>query len=132
MEEGFTRVTIRRRNIKSKFTGRKNCTNLRSVQQVRNLRIFVSRLEAGLTADILKDYICELIGDECTVANLANKYPNYSSFLVICNERHEEAIMNPDGWEEGVFVMRYLNCTRPSMGSGPNLVSNTAPNVHNG
>ena len=132
VEEGFTRVTHRRSNIKSKFTGGKKGTNLRSVQQVRNIRIFVCRLEARLTADILKDYFCELIGDECTVSKLATKYPTYSSFMVICDDKYKEAIMNPDEWEEGVFVMRYFNRTRPSMRSGPNLVSNTPPNVHDG
>ena len=131
VEEGFTQVTNRRRNNKSKFTGRKKGTNLRSVQQVRNIRLFVSRLEAGLSADILKDFICELIGDECSVSKLTTKYPTYSSFLVICDERHKEAIMNPEEWEEGVLVMKYFNRTGSSMRSSPNLVPNSASNGRN-
>ena len=44
------------------------------------------------------------------VSKLATKYPTYSSFLVVCDEIHKDATLNPNQWEEGVLVLNvYLS-----------------------
>ena len=107
LEDGFTLVSRRRRNNRSSFTGRKISTNLRSVQHARTTRLFVSRLEPDVTANMLTDYIHELINDDCTVTRFTTRYPSYSSFLVSFDMRHKDTVMNPDEWGEGVLVRRY-------------------------
>ena len=79
-EEGFTRVVNRRRPRirRSAVTGCKTGTTSRSVAQVRKVHVFVTRLEPDLLPEMLKEYVTELIGDECSVVKLGARYPSYS------------------------------------------------------
>lgn len=114
-EEGFVRVSNRRRprNRRPIITGSRTGTSLRSVAQARKVRVFVTRLEADLLPSVLESYVREIISDECTVEKLETRFPSYSSFLVTCDYRHMNTILNPEEWQEGVLIKRFY-------GNGPN------------
>ena len=107
-DEGFTTQVSRnrrRRMKKVQITGRKTGTNLKSV--VKLFDIFVTRLESGLSDDVLKVYVSEIINDECSVERLETRFPSYSSYKVSCDAKHREAILKPEAWPEGVLIRQY-------------------------
>ena len=115
-EDGFTRVTRRRRSNKMQFTGRKTGTALRSVPRFRKTHVFVSRLEENMNPDAVKTFVTELINDECEVEQLRTRYLSYSSFLISCDLRHKDLILNPDEPEEGILVRRSYDRQNASHG----------------
>ena len=115
-EDGFTRVTRRRRSNKMQFTGRKTGTVLRSVPRFRKIQVFVSRLEENMSPDAIKNFVNGLINEGCEVEQLRTRYPSYSSFLISCDIRHKDLILNPDEWEEGVLVRRSYDRRNASHG----------------
>ena len=98
----------RRRNKRSIMTGRKTGTSLRSVPQVKRFNLFVSRIETGVLPETLNSFVSALISDVCNVQCLQTKFPDYSSFIVSCDDRHRDTIMNPDEWPEGVLIRQYI------------------------
>ena len=90
------------------MTGRKTGTSLRSVPQVKRFNLFVSRMETGVLPETLKSFVSDLISDVCNVQSLKTKFPDYSSFIVSCDDRHRDTIMNPDEWPEGVLIRQYI------------------------
>ena len=98
----------RRRKKRSIMTGRKTGTSLRSVPQVKRFNLFVSRIETGVLPETLNSFVSALISDVCNVQCLQTKYPDYSSFIVSCDDRHRDTIMNPDEWPEGVLIRQYI------------------------
>ena len=109
-DEGFTVVSNRRarRRQRSVILGRNTATNIRSVPQVKKVRVFVSRLEANLTPNVLEDFVKNLISDDCSVMRLKTKFPSYSSYLVSCDFRHKDTVMNPDEWGEGILIRPFF------------------------
>ena len=65
------------------MTGSKSGTSLRSVAQ--KVKIFVSRIEPDLLPSPLKDYVKNIIDDDCDVEKRNTRYPSYSSFVVKCD-----------------------------------------------
>ena len=118
--DGFTTQTSRRRRRnRTTITGSKTGTSLRSAPSTRKIKIFVTRLEANLAPTVLHDFIKELIDDECEVTKLTTKYPTYSSFVVTCDLRHKDKILNSEEWEEGILIKRFVgsvNNSRPDSG----------------
>ena len=57
-DEGFTVVSNRRvrRRQRSAILGGNTATNIRSVPQVKKVRVFVGRLEANLIPKVLEDF----------------------------------------------------------------------------
>ena len=90
------------------ITGSKAGTRLASVAQTRKVQIFVSRLEPDLLPTTLKDYVREIIDDECAVEKLNTRFPSYSSFVVTCDFGHLESVLNPEEWEDGVIIRRFF------------------------
>ena len=108
-EEGFqVHTSRRRRNRRSIMTGRKTGTNLRLVPQVKRFNLFVSRIETGVLPETLKSFVSDLISDVCSVQCLKTRFPDYLSFIVSCDDRHRDTIMNPDEWPEGVLIKQYI------------------------
>ena len=101
------------------MTGRKTGTNLRSVPQVKRFNLFVSRIETGVLPDTLKSFVNDLISDTCSVQCLKTRFPDYLSFIVSCDDRHRDTIMNPDEWPEGVLIRQYIG----RIPNGTNVVS---------
>ena len=81
--DGFTLISRRRRPRRSVMTGSKSGTSLRSVAQ--KVKIFVSRIEPDLLPSPLKDYVKNIIDDDCDVEKRNTRYPSYSSFVVKCD-----------------------------------------------
>ena len=127
----ITHFSRRRWKKKPAITGRKTGTNLRTVNQVKKLNVFVTRFEADLPTDDLKLFVSDLINDEFSLERLPTKFPDYSSFLVTCDDRHRQVIMNPDEWPEGVLIRRYYG--RPQNGSRevPSMPNSSAPSRQN-
>ena len=113
------------------ITGSKSGTTLRSVAQVRKIKVFISRLEADISPETLKPYVREILNDDCTVEKLNTRFPTYSSFLVTCDARHTRTILNCEEWEEGVLIRRFVgNLISASEDSSDGVTSHT-PN-HDG
>ena len=117
--DGFTLVSRRRRPRRCIITGSKSGTSLRSVAQ--KVQIFVSRLEPDLLPSTLKDYVKEIIDDDCEVEKRSTRYPSYSSFVVTCDFRHKESLLNPEEWEDGVIIRRFYG-----------MLTNRSGNSHGG
>ena len=75
-EDGFTRVTGRRRSNEMHITDRKTGTVLQSVPPFRKFQVFLS--------NAIKNFVNELINDECDFEQLRTRYSSYSSFLISC------------------------------------------------
>ena len=52
----------------------------------------------------MKEYVKGLIGEDCEVEKLNSKFPSYSSFVISCSKNHENKLLDPDEWEEGLLV----------------------------
>ena len=89
------------------MTGRKTGTNLRPLPQVKRFNLFVSRIETGVLPETLKSFVSDLISDVCSVQCLKTRLPDYLSYIVSCDDRHMDTIMNPDEWPEGVLIEQY-------------------------
>ena len=111
-EGDFTLVSNRRRGRRPVVVGSKDGTNLRSVIQVKNVRVFISRLEANISIATIKEYVDNMIGDECKVERLKTKYDSYSSFLVTCGLRYKDTVMNPEEWQVGVLIRPFFGQPR--------------------
>jgi len=92
---------------------------VKSVNTVRKVDIFVSRLDPHTVANELVDCVesvksdIEIVGTTCT--KLKSKYEHlYSSFYVeisVNSNNLKQAVdtfMCPDSWPQGVFVKRYF------------------------
>ena len=95
-EDEFTVVSKWRRRHKSVILVRNTATNIRSVQQVKNVWVFANRLEVNLTPSVLKDSVKNLTNDVCSVMRLKTELNKYSSYLMSCHFRHKNTMMNPD------------------------------------
>ena len=77
---------------------------MKAVQVVKKARIFISRLDPDETVDNMKEYVKGLTGEDCDVEKLNARFPTYSSFVITCSKRHENTLLDPDEWEEGLLV----------------------------
>ena len=93
-------------------TGRKTGTALKAVPLRR--RIFVSRLDPEMTCEGMKDYVRELIGVDCDVERVKPKFPSYSSFVITVSKTHEDALLDPDAWEEGLIIRPFYGKITPT------------------
>ena len=93
------------------MTGCKTGTILISVPQIRKVPVFVTRLESYLLLETQKEYVPEFIGDECSVVKLVTRYPSYSSFMVTCDFKHLDSVLNPEEWQQGVLVRQFYGKT---------------------
>ena len=74
---------------------------------VNNLRIFATRFHPDESEADLKIYVKNLIGDECDVEKIRRRTDRHSSFIITVSKRHEQIVLDPNSWEEGVQV-RYF------------------------
>ena len=112
-EEDFQIYRSRRTRKKNRaVTGRKVGTGMRLVYQVKKFNLFVTRFEVGVLPETLKSFVNELISDECEVQRLDTRFPSYSSFVVTCDDRHKNLIMNPNEWPEGVLIKKWCGRVR--------------------
>ena len=95
-ENGFTRLISKRRSNNKQFTSRKTGTVHRSVPCFRMIQVCVTRLEENKSPDAVKNFVSELINYEFEVEQLRTSYPSFSSFLIFCDLRHEDLILEPD------------------------------------
>ena len=66
------------------MTDLKKNTEVRLVQQVPSICLFVSRLKAELCTAVYPNYSSQLVIDKCAISKLTTKYPRYPSFFVNC------------------------------------------------
>ena len=90
------------------LVGRKTGTTLKSVETTKLGSIFVSRLNPDITVEAVVEFVKGSTGEEPKVEKLSTKFPNHSSFKIVCNQNCENAILNPDEWEEGILIRRYF------------------------
>ena len=108
---------VRRRKRKPVVTGKKQGTSLKAINRVKYTRIFVSRLLPDIEVDSVRTYVAGFLNDDCKVYKLKPKFPSYSSFVVSCDVKHENMLMCPDNWEEGILVRRFVG-NLPSENNG--------------
>ena len=66
-DDGFTLVFTRRCGKKPAINGRRTGTNLRTVQQIKSVCVFISRLEANVPNATVKEIVDDMIGIPCKV-----------------------------------------------------------------
>ena len=103
-------ITInRRQNQNSRLvTGRKPGNSLGVVPKVKMCRVFISRLSPGLSTETFKTFCSQFIDEDFEVLKLAAKFPNYSSFVISCDEKHKQKLFDPENWEEGTLIRPYF------------------------
>ena len=93
--------------------GRKKNTRLVAVPfQPRKARIFLSRLNLQCTVDQIKEHVHEIIGTDSVVERIQNKSSLYASFLITVDKDHEDKILDPDEWQEGLIVRPFRGALR--------------------
>ena len=102
--QGFlSRVPRPRQSSKIK-TGKKTGTSLKVVRPVKTSRIFISRLDPECPIEAVQEFVTTMTGNDCVVEKLKPKFPSYSSFVITVNKEHEDTVLNPDEWEEGLIL----------------------------
>ena len=85
-------------------TGRKTGTGIRTSTYAAKSKIFVSRIDPNVTAAEMKNFVSEIVSDQCEVLKLQSKFSSYASFLIIVEEKHRQKIFDPEAWEEGILL----------------------------
>ena len=107
-DEGFqSRAPRQRRPVRNVLTGKKSGSALKASSVVKQARIFVSRVDPSVSIDSIKEFVRELTGTECNIDKVKTKYPTYASYVITCDCRHEQLLMNPDEWEEGILIRKF-------------------------
>lgn len=103
-------------------------SQLRAVEKYKFL--FVSRLAADLSVNVLEDYLRERQVNDFDVVQLKNRHPGYSSFKIGIPISLWDKVYKPDFWTKGVYVSPFW-FPRKSSGSGavPNSFLVKEPNV---
>ena len=108
-EENFGWNVVSRRNKNRPIiTGKKRGTGLRVMKQIKLTRVFFSRLLLDMSAEEVRVYVGGFLTDDFEIVKLKSKYPTYSSFVITCDEKHRETLMNPDEWEEGILLRPFI------------------------
>ena len=116
-----TQASIRNRPRRSQalVTGVKAQGKLKPT--VNEARIFATKFHPNETSSDVKNYIEEQIGAACSVEQIVTRTKRYSSFLITASRRYEQALLDPNTWEEGVQVRRFYGKLRTSDGSSSTL-----------
>ena len=61
-----------------------------------------------MSAEEVRVYVEGFLTDDFEIVKLKSKYPTYSSFVITCDEKHRETLMNPDEWEEGILLRPFI------------------------
>ena len=94
----------RHRSNSQVVTGRKTGTSIRTSTYAAKSKIFVSRIDPNVTAAEMKNFVSEIVSDQCEVLKLQTKFSSYASFLIIVEERQRQKIFDPEAWEEGILL----------------------------
>ena len=97
----------RRRTPRPITTGTKNDNALRVVEQIRKVRAFVSRCHPDESETEINNYVKGIIDDDCIVQKLRAKFSTYSSFVITCDFKHEDKILNPEEWPNGIIIRKF-------------------------
>ena len=103
--EGFIH---RNRKSRPLTLGRKIGTRVKVASVSKQARIFVSRLAPEFAVEELHEFVRELTGTDCEIHKLKTKYPNYSSFVIICDKINEKTLLDPDEWEKGILIRPFF------------------------
>ena len=103
--DGFIRKEKKSRSL---ATGRKNGTRVRVAPVVKQTRVFVSRLDPDFPEEELREFVRELTGSNCQISKLKSKFPTYSSFVITCDKQHENTLLDPDEWEQGIIIRPFF------------------------
>ena len=103
-----------RKKSKPVITGTKRGTGLRAVSQIKLTRVFVSRLLPDISVEVIREYVSGLVSDDFEIVKLKTRYPSYSSFVITCDLKHRDTLLNPEEWEEGVLLRPFLGKLNPT------------------
>ena len=83
-------------------------SRLQVVKAVRRCNIFVSRLSPTTTEDDISRVVQDITGEKpIKIEKLKTRRPSYSSFHVVADEAHREALLTSDAWDEGTLVKKF-------------------------
>ena len=114
------------------IVGKKAGTALRSVEQFRNIRVFISRLHPEETEDGVKTFVSGVIPDECTVQKMVTKFSTYSSFVVTCDVKYKEKVLSPEEWANGVIIRKFYGSLSVISSENKTTVSNISTENNDG
>ena len=86
-------------------TGTKTRSKLRPA--VNDIRIFATKFNPEETESDVKAFVEELLGDDCHVEKIRVRTTRHASFIVTAKRRHEQVLLDPNSWEEGVQVRKF-------------------------
>ena len=74
---------------------------------VNDVRIFATRFNPEETEADIQSYVYEQTGADCSVEKIISRTTRHSSFLITTSRRYEQALLDPNTWEEGVLVRHF-------------------------
>ena len=74
---------------------------------VNDVRIFATRLNPEESEADIQSYVCDQTGAECSVEKIVTRTKRHSSFIITASRRYEQALLDPNTWEEGVLVRHF-------------------------
>ena len=95
----------KRHHPRPMVTGSKLREKLRPA--VSNVRIFATKFHPEETEMEVKAFVEEVIGDDCRVEQISARTSMHSSFIITASKRHEEILLDPSSWKEGVQVRHF-------------------------
>ena len=92
--------------------GTKSPTKLKPI--VNDVRIFATRFSPDESETDIRKYIFDITGIECTVERILARTSRHASFLITASRRHEQVLLDPNTWEEGIQVRHFYGRLRNS------------------
>ena len=74
---------------------------------INDVRIFATRFNPNERESDIQAYILAQTGIKCSVKKIKTVTNAHSSFLVTASRKHEEVLLDPNTWEEGVQVRHF-------------------------
>ena len=112
-ESRSNKSNIQRRSQHPMVTGVRAQGQLRP--SVSEVRIFATRFDPNETEGDIKEYVTELIGDACEVIKIPIRSNRHASFIVYAKKRHEQLLLDPNSWEDGVQVRHFFGRFKTSI-----------------
>ena len=79
---------------------------------INDVRIFATRFDPEEQESDIKAYVLEQLGAECTVERINARTKRYASFIITARKKYEQALLDPNIWEEGVEVRHFYGYLR--------------------
>ena len=124
--EGFTSRTDRSSGFQHRSQTRSQRPMVMGVRKptrfkpaISEIRIFATKFDPDEPASDIHSYLSDEMGIDCTVERITSRTQRYASFLITTKKKFEQVILDPNTWEEGIYVRHFYGRLRTTEDQNP-------------